>query len=275
MRRERGKSAETVETRKLWPGFAVLCLAGALSSCTSMYEVPIEVPIEAKLDVSKFNRVLVATFATQTTEDLDLDAETTRLLRNQLRQASNLHVLDAEVAPLGDFSQHTLEETGMLQEFERLEAQAKAAGDEEISRQEWIDMEQDKLLTDEDYWRQLGEEYQEPLIVTGKLRFVSESRSGYTQGDRYVRDTFGRPRLVRNSRFRDRTGYVLSAELYFIDSSTGKTIHRERFTEEVIYGRDEQISALSSYFELMDRLIPNFLSILSPQKLRGTRILLK
>jgi hypothetical protein len=68
---------------------------------------------------------------------------------------------------------------------------------------------------------------------------------------------------------------VLAAELYFIDSSTGKTIHRERFTEEVIYGREEQISALSSYFELMDRLIPNFLSILSPQRFRGTRILLK
>ncbi len=275
MKRERGKSAGIAEILELWPGFVVLCLAGALSSCTSIYEVPIEVPVSAKLDVSSFNRVLVATFATQTTEDLDLDAETTRLLRNQLRTTSNLLVLDAEVAPLGDFSEGTLEETGMLDEFERLEEQAKAAGDEEISRQEWIDMEQDKLLTDEDYWRQLGEEYQEPLIVSGKLRFISESRSGYTQGDRYVRDSYGRPRLVRSNRFQDRTGYVLAAELYFIDSSTGKTIHRERFTEEVIYGREEQISALSSYFELMDRLIPNFLSILSPQRFRGTRILLK
>ena len=38
---------------------------------------------------------------------------------------------------------------------------------------------------------------------------------------------------------------------------------------------EEQSSALSSYFELMDRLLPNFLSILSPQTFRGTRILLK
>jgi hypothetical protein len=275
MRRERGKSVGIAEVLENWPRIAVLCLTGALGACTTVYEVPIEVPVSAKLDVSNFNRVLVATFATQTTEDLDLDAETTRLLRNQLRTSSNLLVLDAEVAPLGDFSERTLEETGMLEEFERMEEQARAAGDEDISRQEWIDMEQDKLLTDEDYWRQLGEEYQEPLIVSGKLRFISESRSGYTQGDRYVRDSFGRPRLVRSNRFQDRTGYVLAAELYFIDSSTGKTIHRERFTEEVIYGREEQISALSSYFELMDRLIPNFLSILSPQRFRGTRILLK
>lgn len=253
----------------------LLFVSGTWISCTTFYEVPIEVPISAKLDVSKYNRVLVAGFATQTTEDMDLGSETTRLLRNQLRMSSDLNVIDAEVEPLGDFSEETLKESGKLAEFERVEEQARAAGQEEISRQEWIDLEQDKLLNDEDYWRKLGEEYQEPLIVTGKLRFISESRSGFIQDDRYRRDAFGRPQLVRRNQFQERTGYVLSAELYFIDSSTGATIHRERFTEEVIYGREEQTSALSSYFELMDRLIPNFLSILSPQTFRGTRILLK
>lgn len=273
MRKERGRSGG--QTARLKGIVALLFVSGVSMSCTSLYEVPIEVPISAKLDVSKYNRVLVASFLTQTTEDLDLDAETTRLLRNQLRMTSNLHVIDAELEPLGDFSEPTLEETGKLDDFERLEEQAKAAGDEEISRQEWIDMEQDKILSDEDYWRELGEEYQEPLIVTGKLRFVSESRSGFVQADRYRRDAFGRPQLQRNNRFQERTGFVLAAELYFIDSTTGETIHRERFTEEVIYGRDEQASSLSSYFELMDRLLPNFLSILSPQTFRGTRILLK
>jgi hypothetical protein len=32
---------------------------------------------------------------------------------------------------------------------------------------------------------------------------------------------------------------------------------------------------LSSYFELMDRLLPGFLSTLSTQTIRGSRILLK
>ena len=250
-------------------------LASALSACTSYYEVPIEVPIDAKLDVSEYNRILVASFTTQTNERLDLDSETVRLLRNQLRMRSSLQVLDAEVDPLGDFSEETLEELGILEEFRELEEQARAEGEEEISQQEWIDLEQDKLLEDEDYWRQLGEEYQNPLIVTGKLRFGSESRSGFTRRDRYVRDTFNRPQLQRSQQFQERTGYTLNAEFYFIDGETGRMIHRERFTEEVIYGRDEQTSALSSYFELMDRLLPNFLSILSPQTFRGTRILLK
>ncbi len=246
-----------------------------LASCTSYYEVPIEVPIDAKLDVSRFNRILVASFTTQTNERLDLDSETVRLLRNQLRMRSQLQVLDAEVEPLGDFSEEALEDAGLLIEFAELEKQARADGEEEISQQEWIDLEQDKLLEDEDYWMQLGEEYQNPLIVTGKLSFGSESRSGFTRRDRYTRDAFNRPQLQRSQQFQERTGFTLNAEFFFIDGETGRTIHRERFSEEVIYGRDEQTSALSSYFELMDRLLPNFLSILSPQTFRGTRILLK
>jgi len=250
-------------------------LSATVVSCTSYYEVPIEVPISAKLDVSDFNRVLVASFVTQTTEDLDLDAETVRLLRNQLRTRSLLRVIEAEVPPLGDFSETTLKESGKLEEFERLEEEARKEGEEEISRQEWIDMEQDKLLVDQEYWRKIGEEYQQPLIVSGRLTFSSEARSGFARGDRYVRDAYGRPRLVRSTNFQERTGYVLAAEFYFIDGRTGRSIHRERFTEEVIYGQEERTSALSSYFELMDRLLPNFLSILSPQTFRGTRILLR
>lgn len=245
------------------------------AACTSYYEVPIEVPISAKLDVEKYNRILVASFTTQSNENIDLDAETVRLLRNQLRTRSALQVLDADIEPLGDFSEKTLEQSGMLDKFKEIEEQAKAEGEEQISRQEWIDLEQDKILEDEEFWREVGEEYQNPLIVAGKLAFTSESRSGLVRNDRYTRDAFNRPQLVRSNTFQERTGFVLNAEFYFIDGGTGRSIHRERFTEEVIYGRDEQTSALSSYFELMDRLLPNFLSILSPQTFRGTRILLK
>jgi hypothetical protein len=257
------------------PAALVLVLLAAGGACTNYYEVPIEVPISAKLDVSKYNRILVASFTTQSNENLDLDSETVRLLRNQLRMRSSLQILDAEVEPLGDFSEKTLEETGMLQKFKDEETKARAAGEEQISRQEWIDLEQDKILEDEGFWKKIGEEYQNPLIVAGKLSFGSESRSGFVRNDRYVRDSFNRPTLVRSNTFQERTGYVLNAEFYFIDGETGRSIHRERFTEEVIYGRDEQTSALSSYFELMDRLLPNFLTILSPQTFKGTRVLLK
>jgi hypothetical protein len=45
--------------------------------------------------------------------------------------------------------------------------------------------------------------------------------------------------------------------------------------ESVLYSAQQNTPALSSYFELMDRVIPSFLGTLSMQKIRGTRILLR
>ena len=61
-----------------------------------------------------------------------------------------------------------------------------------------------------------------------------------------------------------RKGFTLSADFYFIDSKTGELLHKERFTEEVLYAEDQRVSPLSSYFELMDRLLPNFLGVITP-----------
>ena len=41
---------------------AASLLALTLSACTSFYEVPIETPIQPKMDVSAFQRVLIAGF---------------------------------------------------------------------------------------------------------------------------------------------------------------------------------------------------------------------
>jgi hypothetical protein len=43
----------------------------------------------------------------------------------------------------------------------------------------------------------------------------------------------------------------------------------------VLYPAQTNTPALSSYFELMDKLIPSFLNTLSMQKIRGTRVLVK
>jgi hypothetical protein len=91
-----------------------------------------------------------------------------------------------------------------------------------------------------------------------------------------VRDPItNRPVLRRNNRYLERKGFSLSADFHFVDGRTGETLHKEKFTEEVMYGDEQKISPLSSYFELMDRLLPNFLGVISPQKVRGTRVLLR
>ena len=121
----------------------------------------------------------------------------------------------------------------------------------------------------------MGEEYQNPLIVAGRLDFQSQNRSGFQPEERVVRDAGGQPTLVRGNRYMERKGYTLSADFLFIDGRTGETLHKEKFTEEVLYSEDQSVSALSSYFELMDRLLPNVLGVISTQRIRGTRVLLR
>ena len=71
----------------------VLCAA---IGCTNFYEIPIETPIQPKMDVTPFTRILVAGFISGGSDDVDGNLETVRLLRSQLRSKSTLRVIEAE-----------------------------------------------------------------------------------------------------------------------------------------------------------------------------------
>jgi hypothetical protein len=224
--------------------------------------VPVETPLQSKIDVTSFRRVLMAGFVSDLAEnDVDLSSETVRLLQNQLRSNSKMQVLEPDRPPLHDALDKVKARLG---EGEKL---SKAERDQ-------FRLESDRVLQDAAFWRRIGEEYQSPLIVTGRIGFDSQNRSGFQSEERIVRSPTG-PRLVRGNRYLERKGYSLSADFHFVDGRTGQTLHKERFTEEVLYGEDQKVSPLSSYFELMDRLLPNFLGVISPQKIRGTRVLLQ
>ena len=55
----------------------------------------------------------------------------------------------------------------------------------------------------------------------------------------------------------------------------GRRLYTEQHREEILYDARQNTPALSSYFELMDRLLPSFLGTLSNESIRGTRILLR
>jgi hypothetical protein len=242
---------------------AALPLLALVAGCGGVIEVPVETPLQSKLDVSRFRRILIAGFVTDLEPtDVDLSAETSRLLQNQLRSNTRLQVLEPDRPPLQDALERVLDKLGEQGRYNKEE-------------KEQFKLEADKLLQDAEFWRKMGEEYQQPLVVTGKLGFESQNRSGFQPEERVVRRSDGRPSYVRGNRYMERKGYSLSADFYFIDTKTGETVHKERFTEEVLYSEDQRVSALSSYFELMDRLLPNFLGVITPQKIRGTRVLLR
>jgi hypothetical protein len=234
-----------------------------LTACGGIIEVPVETPLQSKLDVSKFRRILIAGFVTDLEPgDIDLSAETSRLLQNQLRSNTRLLVLEPDRPPLQDALEKALAKIG-------------EGGSYDKEEKEQYRLEADRILQDPEFWRKMGEEYQQPLIIAGKLDFESQNRSGFQPDERVVRRPDGTPAMVRGNRYMERKGFTLSADFYFIDSKTGELLHKERFSEEVLYSEDQRVSPLSSYFELMDRLLPNFLGVITPQRIRGTRVLLR
>ena len=242
-----------------------------VAGCASFYEIPIETPIAAKLDVSAFQRVFIAGFLSGGTDDVDGNLETVRLLRSQLRMKSNLRVIDADVLPLMEVAANGRPQS---------QAAGPSAESRDAAQQEQIRNEKDlqpyeHIFADADYWKRIGEEYQNPLIVTGTVLFTPHSQSGMVQREREVIDPLGRRRVDTVREYMERKGYILQEKFIFIDGRSGAQIHSEALREERLYNQNDNTPALSSYFELMDEIIPRFLSTLSTQRVRGSRVLIK
>jgi hypothetical protein len=225
--------------------------------------------------------VLIAGFVAGGTDDVDANQETVRLLRSQLRSKSSLRVIDADVMELREValdqnkSTPALEvagDTGPATDLDR--AAQPLALPEEINNEKDIEA-YERLFANTAYWRRIGEEFQNPLIVTGTILFMPQQKAGWVSRDVEQFDSFGRRRVVPVRNYVDRKGFVLAPKFVFIDGRTGATLYREQYREEILYPSQQTTPALSSYFELMDRLIPTFLSTLSSQKIKGTRILLQ
>jgi hypothetical protein len=275
---------------------AATCAAITLACGTDYFEIPIETPIQPKLDVSAFQRVLVAGFVAGGTEDVDANQETVRLLRSQLRTKSSLKVIDADIMSLieiaqdqnkaanavgsADIDEPTTERDGAPAAGAAVGSTASDRGTQPLPLPQRIKEEKDlepyeRLFANTAYWKKIGEEYQNPLIVTGTVLFTPRTASGFVQREQEVYDGFGRRRVVPVRTYMERKGFILRPKFVFIDGRTGATIYSESRREEILYNAQQDTPALSSYFELMDRIVPDFLGTLSNQKIRGTRVLLK
>lgn len=277
-----------------------LVLLGAVTACTNFYEVQVETPIAPKMDVSAFQRVLVAGFISGGTDDVDGNMETVRLLRSQLRTKSNLRVIEAEVLPLVDIATEQAKGPGtapadtagipataageQLQPVNQLpgaqqqpaQPSASPAQENEPRIRTQKDLEKYQgIFSDVAFWKKIGEEYQSPLIVTGTVMFMPHQVNGFVVRNQEVYDSLGRRSVVPVCTYMERKGFILAPNFIFIDGRTGTRLHSEEMSVQVLYNAQQNTPALSSYFELMDQVVPAFLGTLSTQKIRGTRVLLR
>jgi hypothetical protein len=247
-----------------------------LTGCATFYEVPIDTPIQAKLDVTPFQRVHVVGFIGGGSEEVDANLETVRLIRSQLRTRSRLRVIDADPLP--------------LEQVARQQLALDAAGDEASANgqpgtgmmalppqvRDEKDLEAyEPLFANADYWKRIGEEFQQPLIVTGTVIFRPHQASGIVTREMEQFDQFGRRVVVPQRVFMERKGFILRPRFVFIDGRSGAVLYQESYREERLYPIQQNVPALSSFFEQMDALLPSFLNTLSTTRVRGSRVLLK
>jgi hypothetical protein len=277
------RSAVAIVSRLSSPVSCLVLVLGLLaaSACTSFYEIPIETPIQPKMDVSMFQRVLIAGFIGGGTEDVDANLETVRLLRSQLRTKSSLRVIEAEVMQLADIAKERAKVNSESSAppspggaADGPQAQEQPADPTRIRNEKDLERYQ-SIFSDVAFWKQKGEEYQGPLIITGTVLFSPLSTAGYVPVEREYFDQLGRRRVIQQRVYQERKGFTLQPKLIYIDGRTGATLYTETLREEILYNAQQNTPALSSYFELMDKLIPSFLNTLSTQKIRGTRMLVK
>jgi hypothetical protein len=280
------RSSRKTNSKFALAGFAAIIAAVCAACGTELYEVPVETPIPAKLDVSAFQRVLVAGFVAGGTEDVDTNQETVRLLRSQLRTKSGLRVIDADPMQLVDVAQEQNKAATAAPDnnapAEGPSVRSTSAADNTAATvlpqkiKDEKDLEPyERLFANTAYWKRIGEEYQNPLIVTGSVLFTPRTSSGLVTRETEVYDGLGRRRVVPTRVYMERKGFMLRPKFVFIDGRTGATISSLSRREEVLYNAQNETPALSSYFELMDRIVPDFLGTLSTQKIKGTRVLLK
>ena len=144
-----------------------LTLVWFASGCvtSSLSEVMIETPIKPKLDVSSFERVLVAGFVAGGTQELNANLETVRLLRSQLRIQDAMQVVDANTLLLNELVEQQIATTRRTLG----ESIPLLPPDEITEEQDFIAYE--RVFTDADFWQRLGKEHRNPLIITGTVLF--------------------------------------------------------------------------------------------------------
>jgi len=219
---------------------AIASLAAALAvtaACgVSFYEVGIETPIQAKLDTTPFQRVLVLGFLSGGTKDVDVNSETVRLLRSQLRTKSNLKVIDTDVVSLvdvvdkmkGNLAMPAAAPGAALEPDPAKDAAPRDPKDPKADVKSEKDLQAyEPIFADVAYWKKLGEEYQNPLIVTGVVYFTDINKSGIVETPKEMIDAAGLRQVVSVRQWLDRKGFAIAPKFIFIDGRTGTQLYTD------------------------------------------------
>lgn len=185
----------------------VIALLGA--ACGGrVVRVPQAVPAYVQRGLASVSHVWVAGFVTAGRQDIDLNAESVRLVRKDLRVWSGARIVEAEP----------------------------------------LQLRNEDMFQDVDYWRRLGEEHGSPLIVTGSVKLMLAPAAVVQRGKR----THYLP-----------TGRVLEATVVLIDGRTGEVRAERKLPSRMKYSEGVATSGLTLFYQMMDQARSDWLAAIS------------
>lgn len=187
-------------------------------------QVYISVPVPARITTTAGDKVLVALFRSNDFERFYPGLEIARWARREIARESTLSVIDVAPPPIPE-------------------------------------QRPEKLAVNDEFWRQLGEDFDADLIVAGVARLDKEDRSGFVTRD--VRDRVT-GQMVRRTVYAEQWGYRLNVQVFFIKAANGALLHDDIWMGEQVLLADQPQEDLQMLYFLLDGMTDDLRAVLAP-----------
>jgi len=109
-----------------------------------------------------------------------------------------------------------------------------------------IALEKEEVFKNEDFWKNLSDNKEKILFLTGSIQYKEEIRKAVIgRKKKDSENPFQPEKTLAERRF-----YLLNLDLYFIDGKTGKAVYKKSFKESRNYQNPEQ-TAYFAFFDLI------------------------
>lgn len=198
-------------------------------------EVPVSLPLPARLKLDGVRTVLVASFLVNDSSLVDVNHELVRLLRAELRKHTAFDIQDVNPPPA--VPEQTL----------------------------------DEMAVNAPFFRWLGREHGSDVIVTGAMRYTRRDASAFENVD-LVSETTGQK--VRQTQFVEQEEFTFELDILYFRGADGSMLFRDRFRRQAVF-RGKSNDPISAFYELGNAVAGDVLSAIVSRTRTDARLLFK
>lgn len=183
-------------TKRLLEGWLCLTLVLMGLACGGIsYMVAIEHPMKERIPPDKYKSILVAGFLAEGEKKLNLNFETVKYIRTELKKNTPYKVIEENLIEIPPA---------------RIE----------------------ELPLDTDFWKSLATKAEAELIMWGRVKYTSELTSELKE-ETYQHPVTGKRYTA--TRVVERTDFKVELDLYFSDGSSGVVVYRDKYSQIIPY----------------------------------------